>query len=88
MKKYKNTTYLIKKSIIKKLYSTGCWGKGHMLMDRFKSGLPAHLKGEVQYAVKELAKEKIICVYGKTKHGLAVYLNISKKKEIEEIIER
>jgi len=76
----------VKKTIIRKLYSAGCWGKGHMLMERFKSGLPAHYQGYVTDALDELIKERIICAYGRTKYGPAFYLNISKKKEIEEMI--
>jgi len=79
---------LVKKAVIKKLYAAGCWGKGHMLIDRFKSGLPAHLRGEATNAVKDLVREGLVCVYGKTKYGLAVHLNIIRKKEIEEIIEK
>lgn len=79
---------LVKKAIIKKLYSTGCWGKGHMLVDRFKSGLPGHFRGLVSKAVKELVKEELVCVYGRTKHGLAVYLNITKKELIDALIEK
>jgi len=79
---------LVKKAIIKKLYSAGCWGRGRMLIERFKSGLPAHFRGFVMHALKELVKDGLICVYGKTKHGLAVYLNIARKKEIEGIIEK
>ena len=69
---------LVKKSIVKKLYSAGCWGKGHMLIERFKSGLPPHIRGEVTQVVKKLIKEKFIRVYGRTKHGLAFYLNVAK----------
>ncbi len=79
---------LIKKSIIRKLYSAGCWGKGHMLFNRLKSGLPAHLRGDVSSAVKNLVKDGLVIVYGRTKYGLAVYLSIGKKKEIEDIIDK
>ncbi len=75
--------YIIAKAIIRKLYSANCWGKGHMLVDRFKSGLPGHFKGDVNSVVEELVRKEIILVYGRTKHGLAVHLNIQKKKEIE-----
>lgn len=78
-----NEYAIITKAIIRKLYSANCWGKGHMLVDRFKSGLPGHFKGDVNLVVEELVRKEIIIVYGRTKHGLAVYLNIQKKKEIE-----
>ncbi|MBW3002196.1 hypothetical protein KY338_03495 [Candidatus Woesearchaeota archaeon] len=79
---------LVKKAVIRKLYSAGCWGKGHMLVDRFKSGLPPHFRGIVSKAVKELVKERLVCVYGRTKHGLAVYLNVTKKERIDALIEK
>ncbi|MBW2986135.1 hypothetical protein KY333_02080 [Candidatus Woesearchaeota archaeon] len=88
MSQRENDVNLVKRAIVKKLYSAGCWGKGHMLIERFKSGLPPHIRGEVTSAVKKLIKEKLIRAYGRTKHGLAFYLNISKKKEIEIIIEK
>lgn len=76
---------IIVKAIIRKLYSANCWGKGHMLIDRFKSGLPGHFKGDVNTVVEDLLKKEIIVVYGRTKHRLAVHLNIQKKKEIDEL---
>jgi hypothetical protein len=79
---------LVKKAVIRKLYSAGCWGKGHMLVGRFKSGLPGHFRGSVSKAVKELVKEGLVCVYGRTKHGLAVYLNVTKKERIDALIEK
>jgi len=79
-KKVMQEIELVKKAVIRKLYSAGCWGKGYMLVDRCKSGLPPHLRGIVSKAVKELVKQEIVCVYGRTKHGLAVYLNVTKKR--------
>ncbi|NQV08767.1 hypothetical protein HQ529_02865 [Candidatus Woesearchaeota archaeon] len=78
---------IISKTIIKKLYSVRAWGKGHLLIERFKSGLPSHYKGDVDYVVKDLMKKEIILPYGKTKHGFAVYLNKNKIKEILQILE-
>ena len=76
---------LISKTIIRKLYSANCWGKGHLLVDRFKHGLPGHFRGDVNPVVEDLIKKCIIIVYGRTKHGLAVYLNIKRKAEIEQM---
>jgi len=72
--------------ILKKLYNSRRWGKGHMLVKRLKSIVPSHLRGEVFQIIKDLVKEWLIVVYGRTKHGLAVHLNIAKKREIEEIL--
>lgn len=74
---------IIVKAIIRKLYSANCWGRGHMLIERFKSGLPGHFKGDVNAIVEDLVKKQIILVYGRTKFGVAVYLNIQKKSEID-----
>ena len=74
---------VIAKAIMRKLYSANCLGKGHMLVDRFKSGLPGHFKGDVNAVVEDLVKKEIIFVYSRTKHGLTVYLNIKKKDEID-----
>lgn len=75
----------IARTIIRKLYSVKAWGKGHMLIERFKSGLPGHFRGDVDSVVDDLLRAEIIKIYGKTKHCLAVYLNVKKKKEIDEI---
>ncbi len=80
-----NEYHAISKAIIRKLYSANCWGNGHMLINRFKSGLPGHFRGDVNCVVEDLVKKEIILVYGRTKHGLAVYLNIKKKDEIDKI---
>ncbi len=72
--------------VLKKLYKDSCWGKGHMLVERLKRVVPTHLRGDVAPVIEELAKDGIIVVYGKTKYGLAVNLNIAKKREIEEIL--
>ena len=77
---------LIAKSVLRKLYSAGCWGKGHLLVDRLKSGIPSHLRGNVKEALTSLIKEGLVIVYGRTKHGVAVHLNIAKKEEIEQIV--
>ncbi|MBU1203751.1 MAG: hypothetical protein KKG60_01650 [Nanoarchaeota archaeon] len=87
MPKIDPQTYkIITKSIIRKLYTHKCWGKGHMLVERFKHGLPSHFKGDVNYVIKDLIKNQVILPYGKTKHGFAIYLNIKKKDIIEKII--
>ena len=73
----------IRATILRKLYSKGAWGKGHMLFDNLKSGIPSHLRGHVAPVVKDLLKDNIVKFYGPTSHGAAYHLNIEKKREIE-----
>lgn len=86
-KKISKTDYLrIKKNILKKLYSSQAFSKGHMLLERLQSSIPGHLKGFTKPVLSDLLKEKLVILYGKTKYGEAFQLNIKKLKEIEDII--
>jgi len=86
-KKLSNRDYFrIKKNILKRLYSSQAFSKGHLLYERLTAGLPPHLRGFVGDILKDLVKEELVLFYGKTKHGDAYQLNIRKLKEIEEII--
>jgi hypothetical protein len=87
VKKLSNQDYLkIKKNIIKKLYSSQAFSKGHLLYERLTSSIPSHLTGFVKDVLKDLIKEDLVIYYGRTKHGDAYQLNIKKLKEIEDII--
>ncbi len=77
---------LIKKNIIKKLYSYGAFRKGHLLLERLIHGVPSNLSGYVKGVIKDLTKEGLIVEYNKTKHGVAYQLNIKRLKDVEEII--
>ena len=77
---------LIKRNILKKLYSHGAFSKGHLLFERLLHGVPSHLAGFVKDVIKDMIREDLILIYGKTKHGDAYQLNIERLKEIEEII--
>ncbi|MBI5148602.1 hypothetical protein HZA33_02895 [Candidatus Pacearchaeota archaeon] len=77
----------IKKNIIKKLYSSKAFKKGHLLIETLKRGIPSHSVGYVKDVLNDLLKEELVIVYGKTKHGYAYQLNIKKLKEIEGIID-
>lgn len=84
MAKLSNADYhKIRITILRKLYAKGAWGKGHLLFERFQSGIPPHLYGFVKDVLKDLVKECLVMPYGKTLHGEAYHLNISKKEEIE-----
>ena len=86
-KKLSSADYIkIKKNIIKRLYANKAFSKGHLLYERLTSGIPAHLAGFVNQILDELVKEGLVVHYGRTKHGDAYQLNVSKLKEIEEII--
>ena len=76
----------LRKNIVKKLYSVKAFSKGHLLFERLKHGIPAHLEGFVKDVLKDLIKEGIVVYYGRTKYGDAFQLNVKKLKEIEEII--
>lgn len=73
----------IARHIVRRLYTNCAWGKKHLLIHRLKSWLPKHLRNEAEYVIKDLVKKEILVVYGRTKHGLALHLNIKKKPEIE-----
>jgi len=86
-KKLSKQDYLkIKRNILRRLYSNRAFGKGHLLYERLTSGIPAHLKGFVEDALKDLMKEELVLFYGKTRYGDAYQLNIKKLREIEELI--
>ncbi len=73
----------IRLTILRKLYSKGAWGRGHLLFERLQSGMPPHLYGFVKDVLNDLIKERLVVFYGKTLHGDAYHLNIAKKAEIE-----
>ena len=76
----------IRKNILKRLYSTQTFSKGHLLYERLTSGIPPHLKGFVKEVLDDLMNAELVLFYGKTKHGNAYQLNMKKLKEIEEEI--
>ena len=73
----------IRITVLRKLYAKGAWGKSHILFERFQSGMPSHLYGFVAGVLSDLIKEGLVVFYGKTLHGDAYHLNISRKTEIE-----
>ena len=75
----------IELAIVKKLFSYGCWGKGHLLVIRLKKGIPKEDIGYIDSVLKELIKRQIVCIK-KTKHGIAAFLNKEERKEIDKIL--
>lgn len=75
----------IKRNIIKKLYSKGCFGKGHLLIIRLQKGINKRDVIYIKDVLKQLIKEEIVYIKP-TKHGLSAYLNMNRLEEIEFII--
>ena len=76
-----------KAKILDKLMRLGKWEHAHTSIDNLTKGFPKHVRGDVKDIVKELIKSTWIKVKP-TSYGIEVLLNIEKKKEIEEFIER
>jgi len=73
--------------ILYKLYKDGKWGnKGHTPIENVGKGFPKHLRGEIKKLVDDLIKKEFL-IKAKHNYGEGVSLNISKLKEIEELIE-
>ena len=75
--------------ILKKLYDMRCWNAKHTSIENMQKGLPGHARNRkvISNIVSELIKKEWI--FSKPKHyGLELSLNIQKKKEIEEYIEK
>ena len=83
MKISKEDYFRIKRNILKKLYAHQAFSSGHILYERLQSSIPSHLKGYVKTVLAHLIKEQLVLPYGRTKHGDAYQLNLSKLKEIE-----
>ena len=76
----------IKRNIIKKLRGGGCFGKGHLLIIRLKKGIRKEDIPHIKKVLKQLIREDLVLAK-KTKHGLAVHLNLHKLGEIDNIID-
>lgn len=79
---------LIRKLILRKLVRQRRWMHKHTNIHNLPKGLPPNLKNkEVKRAISDLLKEDVL-LSKPTHYGLEISLNIKKKKEIEEFIER
>lgn len=79
----------IQRHILIKLVAHRYWHHKHTNIHNLPKGLPSHLRNSkyVKTAINELIKEGLLL--GKpTSYGLEISLNIVKKKEIEEFIEK
>ena len=75
----------ISKSLIRKLYKLGCWGKGSLYEDNLKDGFPSEDKGRVLIIANALVKQGILCKKPK-KYGFKYYLNLERRDKINQII--
>ena len=79
----------LKLHILKKLFDMRCWMGKHTNINNMQKGLPPHFRDNkvISNIVSELIKNEWI--NGKPTHyGLELSLNIKKKKEIEDYIEK
>jgi len=79
----------IKRFILRKLVRHKIWMHKHTSIHNLPKGLPDYLrsKKEVRKVIDELLKQKFL-LSKPTNYGLEVSLNIKKKKEIKEFIEK
>ena len=79
----------IKKFILRKLVRHRMWMHKHTNIHNLPKGLPDYLRSrkEVRRVIDELLRQGFL-LSKPTSYGLEVSLNITKKKEIEEFIEK
>ena len=85
MKITRSDYILISKALIRKLYMTGCWGKGSLYEDHLKDGFPPEEKGKVPIVADALVKQRIICKKRKL-YGFKYYLNTERRDKIRQIL--
>ena len=79
----------IKSFILKKLVGHRVWMHKHTSIHNLSKGLPDELRGkkEVNRAIDRLLKDGML-LSKPTNYGLQVFLNIKKKREIENLIKK
>lgn len=79
----------IKRFILRKLVRHRVWMHKHTSIHNLQKGLPDYLRSrkEVRKVIEEMLKQKLL-LSKPTNYGLEVSLNIEKKKEIENFIEK
>ena len=79
----------IKLHILKKLFDQRCWVHKHFNINNLPQGLPPHARDSriIKKSIDELTKNKWL-LSKPTHYGLELSLNIDKKKEIEDYIEK
>ena len=81
--------YQIKRHILEKLLLHRYWQHKHTNINNLAKGLPSHLRSSkyVRRAIKELLNNDFL-TSKPTHYGLEISLNIRKKKEIEDFVEK
>lgn len=75
--------------ILKKLFDQRCWMHKHFNINNIQQGLPSHARDSriIKKAIDDLIKLGWL-LSKPTHYGLELSLNIEKKKDIEEYIEK
>tara|TARA_Y100000310_G_C20691793_1_gene822772 strand:+ start:3406 stop:3681 length:276 start_codon:yes stop_codon:yes gene_type:complete len=79
----------IKIHVLKKLADMRCWVNKHTNINNMQKGLPPHYRDSkvIKKVIDRLIKEGFL-LSKPTHYGLELSLNIKKKKEIEEFLEK
>lgn len=85
MKVMRSDYIIISKVILRKLYMSGCWGKGSLYEDNLKGGFPPEEKGKVLTVADALVRQRIICKKRKL-YGFKYYLNVERRDKIKQIL--
>ena len=86
MPKITRSDYIrISKTLVRKLYKSGCWGKSSLYEDELKDGFPSEEKGKVLVIANALVKQNILGKKRK-KYGFKYFLNPARRDKINEII--
>ena len=86
MPRLKKSEYIkLSRTLIKKLYDGGCFGKGSIYLENLKKGIPKNYVNKVEIVLDALVKQNI-CGRKKKEHGWKYYLNIKRMDKIKEII--
>lgn len=74
----------ISRTIVRKLFSLNCFGKGSVYIEVLKSGFPTSELGKVETVLDALIKQNI-CQKKKKEHGWKYFLNMERLDKIREI---
>ena len=79
----------IKAHILKKLFDMRCWMGKHTNINNMQKGLPSHSRDSkvISKVINELERNEWLLTKP-THYGIELSLNIRKKKEIEEYLDK
>ena len=82
----KRSEYIrISRTIVRKLFSNNCFGKGSVYINVIKSGISKEDLDKVEIVLEALIKQNICCKK-KKEHGWKYYLNMDRYDKIMEIV--